>query len=481
MTTLHSALLMIAGFVGAVAGLCYFIDRIATTEFRAHVARLLVRHSAGVERTTVAQHVQRYIAGTVGHFFGGEFFSWRNIGRSFLLTFLALLVIIPVTCLINQKSPANIFTIWGELESRRNLMVLAFLLVSCFVIDMLSFLQTAMFMRLTAYVPRLRDMVAMSFFDVVVTLNLFSMLFAAFLVPLVSYIDARGTMMDVRIEDDGPASNLKSARGKGSPMEALRGAGLVISNLGYRAKRPDDDKWKAVASGYVAVKGYTIDDAVKAFLSSTGAKREAIRETTEKSEFGMRERAGVSASIAASGLHRRLSTMQLYQAIYMRSHVVQDAFMALMKLQLLTIDTSALFSIVEEHASTPLKYGLPYFSLCDGQARYEVTIEVRSCEKYAVLDVGTPFTRLYTWLMVFHPEIEPLPITMIAASSLFLTMAFYMGLAIYSAIAFAARYASGVMLSDKYLDLKVAPLTVGSIYAMLCLAPVGILIAVLLS
>lgn len=174
--------------------------------------------------------------------------------------------------------------------------------------------------------------------------------------------------------------------------------------------------------------------------------------------------------------------MMLYQTIYMHSHVVQDAFLGLLKLELLTIDTSVLFSIAEVYAATPLKHDRSFFSLCDGQARYEASVDLKpTCEKYAVLEIGTPITRLYTWLMALKPEVKPFPITMIAASSLFLTMAFYIGLAVYSVIAFAGRHASGVMLSDKYFDLKVAPLTIGAIYAMLCLAPVGVIIAFLFS
>ncbi len=452
-----------------VAGLCYFIDKIATAEFRIHVASLLARHSATIEKVTVAEHVQRYIAGTVGHYFGGEFFSWRNVGRSFFLTLFALLVIIPLTCALNRKTPAEIFTIWGELDSRHNIAMIAFLFGACLLIDMLSFLQTAMFMRLTAYVPRLRDMVAMAFFDIVVTLNLFSMLFAALLVPVVFYIDQRGTPMEISARDTGSVSS-KRGSGKESSMEVLRANGLSINGIEYLAKRPGDQKWNAYETGYVALKGYTAEEVVRSFMMSAGASPGTIVEAVANRESDTRETRSTTATIETWGLHRRLNFMLLYQIVYTRSHVVQDAFLGLLKLDLLAIDTSALFSISEEYSATPLKYDRPFFSLCDGQVRYEASVESRpTCEKYAVLEVGTPLTRLYTWLMAVKPEVKPFPITVIAASSLFLTMAFYMGLAVYSAIAFAARHASGFMLSNKYLDLEVAPLTIGAIYAMLCL------------
>jgi hypothetical protein len=77
--------------------------------------------------------------------------------------------------------------------------------------------------------------------------------------------------------------------------------------------------------------------------------------------------------------------------------------------------------------------------------------------------------------MFSHSEVRSLPVSMIAASSLFLTFAFYVGLAAYSGIAFAARHASRLMLSDRYFDLKIAPLTIGAIYGMLCVAPVGLI------
>jgi hypothetical protein len=169
-----------------------------------------------------------------------------------------------------------------------------------------------------------------------------------------------------------------------------------------------------------------------------------------------------------------LSLPMMYQFIYSRSHVVQDAFLGLLQLELLTMEPTTLLGLDDPYAASPLRYDLAYFSVCDGQARYEPSVEKRpECEKYGVLDIRAPMTSLYRQLMAHRSEVKPFPVSIIAASSLFLTLAFYVGLAVYAAIVFAARHASGLMLSDKYLDLKVAPLAIGAIYAIICLVPVG--------
>jgi hypothetical protein len=233
----------------------------------------------------------------------------------------------------------------------------------------------------------------------------------------------------------------------------------------YRGYHVQDLKWEG---------GYTSEEVVKAFLKSAGAKPESIHETPKR----LGDENGISANIKASGALGKLGLMQIYQILYTRSHIVQDAFLVLLKLQLLEIDPSEVFRF--DLGATPLRYDLPYFSICDGQARYEGRAEPRpACEKYGVLELREPFSHLYSTLMFSHSEVRSLPVSMIAASSLFLTFAFYVGLAAYSGIAFAARHASRLMLSDRYFDLKIAPLTIGAIYGMLCVAPVG-LIAVLM-
>jgi hypothetical protein len=254
-------------------------------------------------------------------------------------------------------------------------------------------------------------------------------------------------------------------------MEVLRTDSLGLVELWYKARRPGDEKWSALSSGKVGLKGYSASEVLKTFFRTSGAKRDSVHEGVQQTG---RERKTVTATLNASGILRRLSLPMMYQFIYSRSHVVQDAFLGLLQLELLTMEPTTLLGLDDPYAASPLRYDLAYFSVCDGQARYEPSVERRpECEKYGVLDIRAPMTSLYRQLMAHRSEVKPLPVSIIAASSLFLTLAFYVGLAVYAAIVFAARHASGLMLSDKYLDLKVAPLAIGAIYAILCLVPVG--------
>jgi hypothetical protein len=92
---------------------------------------------------------------------------------------------------------------------------------------------------MTAYVPRFRDMVAMAFFDIVVTLNLFSMLFAAFLVPVVSYVDYRGTVMEVEALEFGSVPERRARKMRRRTLwKSFAPIASVSSNSGTRLGGP---------------------------------------------------------------------------------------------------------------------------------------------------------------------------------------------------------------------------------------------------
>lgn len=142
--------------LGGILGCCAAIDRIASDTFKDEIATRLTGHTNRMHGVSTSVIVKWFIDSTIGNYFKEPIFSALNVWKSIKLTFSALLLIVPLTLLLNRISPSVLWIDGDPIFSP--VVILAFMIVSCFVIDIISYLQTVMFMKFASAANKMLDM-----------------------------------------------------------------------------------------------------------------------------------------------------------------------------------------------------------------------------------------------------------------------------------------------------------------------------------
>lgn len=259
-------------------------------------------------------------------------------------------------------------------------------------------------------------------------------------------------------------------------LVALRQDGVTVVEV-LLSPKPDLGDSLVLAGG---LKNISSDELFVKFFLASGVSPDKI--DVYKPEPGtayvQASSQRVSGNVQMRGAFSKLNIAQMYSQIYARTHFAQDNFANIVQLRFIAVPLGTYAYLAHgteylENVEVSRKKILQYFTVCDGQSFFSKTMTPSTlCEKYGMISVGAGVGGIYIEALANRHRETLLPVSIAASSSLLLTGAFYIGLLVYLLVVVLARGAGIVLLSGRYLNVRVAPLTVAAAYLAFCCVPI---------
>jgi hypothetical protein len=391
---------------------------------------------------------------------------------------LALSILAPAIIIKNNVALTKVLVI-GPLLSWTGLLINATFVVGWLIVDITSFVQTAMFMRLARTAHTLRDMIAIAIFDIILTLNIFTFVFSAIYAIGVEIADHNGISGTFSIhpfvgpsEDD--QKKFDSFTGYGDALWTLSKSG-VATQAAIIVPRG--------SNGEIPYPGYTIiftkelspEEFVNHLLQSIP---DAQIFDDRRTVLGEKSYSGKAFKIHMAGAFRHVSIFESYVRAYYSSNLSQSEFLSLVKLRYVPWSLGRYFEYpfprgtLEPHPTINL-----FFVHCDGREYFTRSIDdLNKCTSLGMLPIGWALVESYMALQHDRMYLWSGPASIYASTSLFLTMAFYTGIVVIALLWLVRRVIRPFIFSNRFLDMSVAPLTVGCVYLLVLTSPVVLLV-----
>lgn len=498
--------------IPTMIAICGFVDRISSDAIRFRLAELITGHDSKQKIQGPANFTKYFIENTIGNLYKGHHITTRNSYKSFILSLISFFVITYIVCVFNDVSPRKLFSIVPNFLSSENIVVFIILIFGMLITDILSFLQTAMFMRIAGKIERFGEMLLMIACDLIVTVNIFIFIFPFLLTLTIYFLDARGRDFEFTAVLQDKEEPIESQRRSESISDRYKemkdyssaydfktyDLSFIAHVMGYPRQNTRSGR---TTSSYIAVKNMDPNIALARFISSIGSDSLVVprQPDTSRQELSRWIRGssrnigpitptpeeiqavqGKTDIVFHTNLHgafSQINPIQLYFSMYSMGHIVQDQFLLLIQLNIVDLDLNPIMWQTErESFSIPYSDISNYFVICDGVVDYVDKLDqANNCQSMSIIPVGDIFRETYSSSFIFF-KLGDIPISIYASTALFLTMIFYIGMFLFVfGYKFGAIFRL-IALEKQFIDIKKFPFTTMSLYITAIISPLAILI-----
>jgi hypothetical protein len=290
-------------------------------------------------------------------------------------------------------------------------------------------------------------MLFMAFCDIVVTLNLFILIFPLGMQIWINANDVIGRDITLYIEqhsqvheeDDGPK---KIGPEKKEIADAASKYGLKkedVAAFGYHGPTEQSTRRTPEAAGVTATREIRSAELIDRFFKKLGTRPQSrkglIPDKDDDDDEGLStlfdelygEKQFSYATIHLSS-HLNLKGMRsVYGRLFNKVHVVQDAFPAVALMRLISVRTTDLqMGWDKDFVRVPSDIAKAFFVSCDDIDRFVDEIpDLSSCKKAGLFNSGVILSYAYKWSYLMSPDLSDVPVSLFVLTSLFLTIAFY--------------------------------------------------------
>lgn len=502
----------------ALFGLAGLMDKLSSNELRSRLREIMTRDHR-IRRMNLSEFTAFFIQNTFGRVFIGNHLSPINILKAGATTIVALFCVVIMYSVVHDLSPLYVFQFANKQPPNLSAAYVAILIGVVIMNDLISVLQTAMFMRFAASIRSFADMLFLGLCDLIITVNIFVFVFPIAMTAIFKLDDLTGRNLDIYVsastlaepERGTPAKQKKTGPLSEKSDEFERGASDLIFEEGTvfadefknfvknnrgRVDELSIEPYQETYNGkttsviptaaYVISNGMKLDDVNKTVWQALGVTLDDAQPPKADDILGEALRRGKNFShgvIKLSDGFHKTSLLNLYFAAYSDSHAVQDQFLALPFLQPVTQSIKELL-----HRFSTLYMDIPHgmakefvFS-CDSSITYEdILPDVSKCKTFLVSYIGPALRNIYYWARLSEPPIDPIMVSVFASTGLFLAVLFYASLVLYvlSGLILKAAWALGV--GHGWFDLEKNPFAVAAGIILITGIPIGLIVGQVMS
>ena len=468
------------------------MDKLASPELRRRINAELMRDYA-VKKMEVSQHTAFFIQHTFGRIFTGNNLSFKNALKALSITLLALVIIVLLYSLIHNVNPTSFFD-FADTQSAGLRAIYIMIVVGIVVLcDIISFLQTAMFLRFVSGIKSFADMIFLAICDLVITINIFVFIFPLALVAIfhiddvtgrtsVFFIGTAATSISEEDNESNLSGNIKLPKDFREFIRSSKSRFDTILIAPFSKNTDGRLEGSVNEFIYFASQGMSVEAASTRVWAALGMTLEDGRPPASESPL---RAALMSRYVYKQGtLHlshgfKNQQFWGIYNQAYTVSHEVQDQFLGLLLFEYVTQPIkSLLFALGPGYMAIPHETAKEFVVLCDEKVTLEDTLpDTSKCSEYSIAYVGGPFRDLYYWLRITKPPVAPIVVSVFASTGLFLAALFYASLTLYVLTGLMLKLSLTIGVSHGWFDLEKNPFTLSAGILILTATPVFLLLA----
>lgn len=433
---------LLATIIGLILAIAALFDRISSDELKQLIASPIHKLKPKVDRD-INGYARFFIKNTISRIFSTTVVSFGNISRAAALSISAISVAILLACTVNNISIGVFFefVLNGDLFD----IFFKFTIIMSFIIltDIVSFLQTALFMNLTTKIKSANDIYFMALCDIIVSINIFTFVFPVGVQYALIFSDIKGRDINLyvsipNIEDfdkEMTSGTLESFHLRADDGWSYSEIYTIFSDSRL-AKEVQIQS--PVASATIALKAVSPDDAVRKMISALGVKEitktspqiNLSGSTQEQKHSFFEKMSAYSGHLHVSKFLTLNGYRVLYQTIFSSIHIVQDSFPAVMSIKIIKMNIEDIFIRLKgSYSQVPVRGAGSYYYVCDNLNGFiDMPREFDSCKSAAIIEIGDALKSNYAMINLESPFLDKIPVSIFMLSSLILTFVFYIGL-----------------------------------------------------
>jgi hypothetical protein len=443
-----SGLGAVVSAIGLILASATFFDRIASESLKRQVTETLKGKQAHFTASVPAV-ARFFISQSIGRLFPGNILRFRNVVVSIFISIASITFFAVLVSFVNDVGILELFDFAENDNFSTKFGAFVCMLSAALAVDVISCLQTALFLNLTVRIRSAYDMLFMAFCDLIVTINLFVFVFPIGMQVWITAKDLIGRDITIYVEQAQQAE-LDDRDAKDADKKPVLEAAAKYhmeaqdtSVFGYYGSNPENIKRSPASPGMVATREMATSELVDRFFKALGARpqsRKGLIPNPGDDEDGFSvlfqsmydEKAFSYATVHLSKHLTFFGGQALYGFLFAKAHVVQDAFSAVVSLRVIEMRTNdALISLGRrvEYVKVPHKIARGFFISCDGVDRFVNEIpDLTSCKKVGLFNSGAVLSHVYEWTHLMSPFLTAVPVSLFVITSLFLTISFYVSL-----------------------------------------------------